>query len=68
MLFDKKLSGRQTPVYSSYRPSFGFNTAIHYSVEIRLIDKKKLLAGLSSMANINLLTIGTGVIEKVEMI
>jgi elongation factor Tu len=84
------MGGRKTPVYSGYRPSFGFNTAIHYSGEIKLINKKELRPGQTSLADINLLpaktlrknlkindsftlmegskTIGTGVIETVEVV
>jgi translation elongation factor EF-Tu-like GTPase len=84
------MGGRQTPVKSGYRPSFGFNTVIQYAGEIRLIDKKELQPGQTSLADINLLpaktirkniksndaftitegnkTVGTGVIETVEMV
>jgi len=89
-LFSTEMGGRKNPVYSGYRPSFGFNTAIHYSGEIQLIRKKELRPGESSHANIQLLstrtlrkdlklnesfiitegnkTVGTGVIEKLELV
>jgi elongation factor Tu len=89
-LYSTNMGGRKTPVYSGYKPSFGFNTAIHYSGQIQLIGKNELRPGQSSFANIHLLsartlrknlkhndsfiitegnkTIGTGVIEEIEMV
>jgi elongation factor Tu len=54
-LYSTDLGGRKTPVYSGYRPSFAFNTAIHYSGEIELIGKEELQPGQSSFVNIQLL-------------
>jgi translation elongation factor EF-Tu-like GTPase len=89
-LFSTELGGRENPVYDGYRPSFAFNTNIHYSGQIKLIGKKELRPGESSLADISLLSaqtlrkdlkpndafiitegnkvIGTGVLEKVELI
>jgi elongation factor Tu len=88
-LYSTDMGGRKTPVFSGYRPSFAFNTAIHYSGEIKLIGKKELHPGQSSLVHVHLLpartirknlkendsfiitegnkTVGTGVIEKLEM-
>jgi translation elongation factor EF-Tu-like GTPase len=49
------MGGRKNPVYNGYRPSFGFNTANHYSGQIRLIGKKILRPGRSSHVKIDLL-------------
>ena len=89
-LFSTEMGGRKNPDYNGYRPSFGFNTANHYSGQIRLIGKNILRPGRSSHVKIDLLPartirknlkpndsfiitegnkiIGTGVLEKVELI
>jgi len=54
-LFSTEMGGRKNPVYSGYRPSFGFNTSYHYSGQIKLIGKKVLRPGRSSQVKIALL-------------
>lgn len=54
-LFPTDQGGRKKPVYTGYRPSFAFNTEIHYSGEIRLIAREELQPGQTSEAYIDLL-------------
>lgn len=54
-LFPTEQGGRKRPVYSGYRPNFGFNTQQHYCGEIELLNTKKLVPGGTSQVYIRLL-------------
>lgn len=54
-LFPTDKGGRKRPVYSGYKPSFGFNTEKHYSGEIELLGKNELNPGETSDVFIRLL-------------
>ena len=54
-LYPSEMGGRIKPVYSGYRPSFVFNSKIHYSGEIDLLGKDELKPGETSKALVRLL-------------
>jgi translation elongation factor EF-Tu-like GTPase len=58
-LLDTKSGGRKNPVYSGYRPSFGFTGTIQYDGEIRLIGTHELKPGQSSNVMIRLVPVNT---------
>jgi len=54
-LFPTEKGGRKRPVYSHYRPSFSFNTKMHFCGEISFLNKEEVLPGETVVASVKLL-------------
>ena len=54
-LLPTAFGGRENPVQSGYKPSFGFNTANHYCGQIDLLEVDTLLPGETGSVEIKLL-------------
>lgn len=54
-LFPTENGGRKRPVYSHYRPSFSFNTKMHFCGEISFVNKEEVLPGDTAIASIKML-------------
>ena len=54
-LFPTENGGRKRPVYSHYRPSFSFNTRMHFCGEMSFLDKEEVIPGDTAIASIKLM-------------
>jgi translation elongation factor EF-Tu-like GTPase len=54
-LFPTENGGRKRPVYSHYRPSFSFNTKMHFCGEILFLNKEEVMPGDIAVASVRLL-------------
>ena len=54
-LFPTENGGRKRPVYSHYRPSFSFNTKMHFCGEMSFLNKEEVMPGDTALASIKML-------------